>query len=134
MKGRLMSKIKYILAIVGCFMLATGAQANTSKDIEAGPIWNNGDAHTKCPQVCNMQWNGNWTTTQQGQMSVCGCSLSLVHGQSVDLPAGPIWNNNDAKKKCPTICKTAGWNGNWVTTVQGQMSVCGCTLAPLFPH
>jgi hypothetical protein len=47
-----------------------------------------------------------------------------------DIEAGPIWNNADAQGKCPATCSNFGagwkWNGNWVTTVPGKMSVCGC--------
>jgi hypothetical protein len=46
-----------------------------------------------------------------------------------DVNAGPIWNNNDAKNKCPKVCGNSGnsiWNGQWKTTIPGQMSVCGC--------
>ncbi len=44
-----------------------------------------------------------------------------------DLPAGPIWNNGDAKGKCEPVCrKFGGWNGNWKTTKRGRQSVCGC--------
>ncbi|MCP4383896.1 MAG: lectin MVL [Hyphomicrobiales bacterium] len=42
----------------------------------AGPIWNNADAQTKCPPVCishNQTWTGNWHTKVQGKMSVCQC-------------------------------------------------------------
>ncbi len=45
-------------------------------DVNAGPIWNNSEAATICPGVCATQedqWNGQWTTTQPGAMSVCGC-------------------------------------------------------------
>lgn len=44
-------------------------------DVEAGPIWNNSDAQTKCPATCASKggWNGQWTTTIPGEMSVCGC-------------------------------------------------------------
>ena len=51
-----------------------------SFDAKAGPIWNNPDAQTKCPKVCTQytaQWNGQWTTTIPGLMSVCGC---VPHG------------------------------------------------------
>lgn len=51
-------------------------QINKNFDAEAGPIWNNPDAQAKCPAVCSgytSQWNGQWTTTVPGQMSVCGC-------------------------------------------------------------
>ena len=47
---------------------------------------------------------------------------------AVDVPAGPIWNNDDAKVKCPAVCTAAGgrWNGNWRTVIPNQSSVCGC--------
>jgi hypothetical protein len=52
--------------------LAPLAQAH---DVEAGPIWNQGDAQEKCPKVCRPpeHWNGQWRTTDPGKMSVCGC-------------------------------------------------------------
>ena len=54
---------------------------------------------------------------------------SIVSGitPSVDVPAGPIWNNDDAKIKCPAVCTAVGrtWSGGWTTTIWGQMSVCG---------
>jgi FtsP/CotA-like multicopper oxidase with cupredoxin domain len=49
---------------------------------------------------------------------------------SWDVKAGPIWNNADAQKKCPTVCsnKNGGtWNNQWKTTVPGKESVCGCS-------
>ncbi len=56
--------------------------------------------------------------------------ISANAGQNTfTVEAGPIWNNSDAQKKCPTACdsKIATWNGQWWTTVQGKMSVCQCT-------
>ena len=45
-------------------------------DLEAGSIWSQEDAKNKCPNACanNGGWNGEWTTTQPGIMSVCGCN------------------------------------------------------------
>lgn len=45
-----------------------------------------------------------------------------------DYPAGPIWNQADAQRKCPAVCARAGrtWDGNWRTTEFGRMSVCNC--------
>jgi FtsP/CotA-like multicopper oxidase with cupredoxin domain len=57
-------------------------------------------------------------------------SLSLpVPGES-DRPAGPIWNNDDAKVRCPEACRAdnATWNGQWTTTIPGKLSVCGCVI------
>ena len=47
---------------------------------------------------------------------------------AVDIPAGPIWNNEDAKVKCPVACAAASrrWNGQWTTVIWGKQSVCGC--------
>ena len=45
-------------------------------DVDAGPLFNQQEAEAKCPGVCKGQgqvWNGQWTTTVQGQQSVCGC-------------------------------------------------------------
>ncbi|MDF5733892.1 MAG: mannan-binding lectin [Rhizonema sp. PD38] len=57
---------------------------------------------------------------------------SVVFGFSnnafaLDVKAGPIWNNDDAKVKCPIAAAAANgvWNGQWTTTVPGTMSVCG---------
>lgn len=47
-----------------------------TRSFNAGPIWNNADAQTKCPAVCishDRSWNGNWVTTQEGRMSQCEC-------------------------------------------------------------
>ncbi len=43
--------------------------------------------------------------------------------------AGPIWSTQDAQTKCPQTCGRYGsWNGQWWTTVSGEMSVCQCCL------
>jgi len=53
-----------------------------------------------------------------------------VHGtaSAFDVNAGPIWNQQDAQAKCPGVCSSLSWNGQWKTTVEGQMSVCGTTV------
>ena len=90
-------------------------------DVKAGPIWSNADAQMKCPSVCGgLSWNGQWTTTEPGRMSVCGTA------QSVDVPVGPIWSNADAQTKCPNQLRKVTWSGQWTTIVPAQMSVCGC--------
>lgn len=53
--------------------------------------------------------------------------IMLGQCKATDVQAGPIWNNADAQQKCVQTCQDkGGWNGNWTTTVPGQMSVCGC--------
>ncbi len=44
------------------------------RKVEAGPIWNQADADIKCPVVADAvrgKWTGQWSTSKQGQMSVC---------------------------------------------------------------
>lgn len=50
-------------------------QCQTPSDVKAGPIWSDKDAQAKCTQTCADKggWNGNWTTTEMGVMSVCSC-------------------------------------------------------------
>jgi hypothetical protein len=49
-------------------------------------------------------------------------SYSGVH----NVEAGPIWSQEDATVKCPALATAARgkWTGQWVTTRQGEMSVC----------
>lgn len=53
--------------------LATEQQCT---DVDAGPIFGQSEAEAVCPKVCSgveSEWNGQWTTTQWGVASVCGC-------------------------------------------------------------
>ncbi|HVV69095.1 MAG TPA: mannan-binding lectin [Gammaproteobacteria bacterium] len=52
------------------------------------------------------------------------------HPQTVDVQAGPIWNQPNAEQVCPSVCQNnrGTWTGQWRTTVPGQMSVCQCQL------
>jgi hypothetical protein len=97
-------------------------------NMEAGPIWNQGEAASKCAAACKLTWNGQWTTTVAGKMSVCGATNDAPHKPAKgDVKVGPIWNQDDATKKCPAGLAKIKWNGQWTTTVPGKMSVCGCT-------
>ncbi|MBP5264341.1 MAG: mannan-binding lectin [Lachnospiraceae bacterium] len=106
-------------------------------DIPAGPIWNQADAEKKCPMVCAAHfgtWNGQWKTVVEGKMSVCGCEIDTDRQGTKELIlnviAGPIWNQDDAKEKCPVVCASYGgeWTGGWHTPEEtwGKMSVCEC--------
>jgi Mannan-binding protein len=55
---------------------------------------------------------------------------SATQASARDVKAGPIWNNEDAKVKCPVAAAAVGgeWNGQWVTTVWGKESVCGVNI------
>ncbi len=108
-------------------------------DIPAGPIWNDDDAKEKAPVVAAAHggnWNGQWTTVVEGAMSVVGVELPAPAGDgggtefTLDVPAGPIWNNEDAQEKGPVVAASYNgqWNGQWKTIVEGSMSVIGCTF------
>ena len=111
-----------------------GAQTRTIS-VEAGPIWDQSDAGQKCPQVAKENrgtWSGGWRTTVPGRMSVCDIRLSPSKEIRIVEPieAGPIWNQSDAEKKCAEVAKknSGTWNGQWRTTVPGNMSVCEIRL------
>ena len=57
------------------------------------------------------------------------CVVSC-HAGAADVEAGPIWDQADANKKCPVVCEknNGTWDGQWRTTVPGEMSVCGCQM------
>ncbi|WP_206207931.1 mannan-binding lectin [Ahniella affigens] len=60
------------------WFLGFGVPTQACQDINAGPIFSNNDAKTKCPAVCAVAlrtWKGQWTTTEPGVQSVCGCCL-----------------------------------------------------------
>jgi len=72
-----MTALRDWVAGLSLFFAASDIPACAAENIDAGPIWNNADAGTKCPAVCTSHgrtWTGNWHTTVQGQMSRCECT------------------------------------------------------------
>ena len=129
------------IAPAALLLAAAPVEAKHGKQtVEAGPIWNDIDAKMKCPRAASAagaKWTGQWWTTVPGQMSVCqitrdagwnsGGGGSGGGGKSKNtVDAGPIWNDIDAKMKCPRAASSVGaaWTGQWWTTVPGRMSVC----------
>ncbi|WP_420130560.1 mannan-binding lectin [Longimicrobium sp.] len=107
--------------------------------IPAGPIWSNDDAQTKAPIVAAAhggKWNGQWRTVVDSVMSTVDVEFPAPANGSggvtftMDVPAGPIWNNEDAQTKGPIVAASYNgtWNGQWTTTVEGAMSVIGVTF------
>jgi len=43
----------------------------------------------------------------------------------IDIPAGPLWNDEDAKEKAPKVAAAhqGKWTGQWNTVVENEMSV-----------
>jgi hypothetical protein len=113
-----------VAAAIASFALVGTAVAF---DMEAGPIFNQGEAGAKCAAACKLTWNGQWRTTVPSRMSVCGGTNAAPPKQTTDVPVGPIFSQNEAKAKCDDGLAKIRWNGQWTTTVPGTMSVCGCT-------
>jgi hypothetical protein len=109
--------------------------------IPAGPIWNNEDAQTKGPMVAAAhggKWNGQWRTVVEGEMSTVDIELPSPAASengganfTLSVPAGPIWNNEDAQTKAPVVAASYNgkWNGQWRTIVEGQMSTIDVAFA-----
>ncbi|GEM_PF-673860 len=107
--------------------------------IPAGPLWSNDDAQLKAPYICAAhggKFDGVWSTVVRGKMSVINCVMRYTPPKNptvfkLDVPAGPIWSNEDAKEKCEAICASYGgkWTGQWKTIIPNRMSVCECEFS-----
>lgn len=81
--------------VAACLLLAGLAAHAQVFPVEAGPIWNDGDARGKCPTTCDRAggkvWTGDWRTTRAGRMSTCDCVIpGTSHGDYADgTVAGP---------------------------------------------
>jgi hypothetical protein len=133
--------LSMICAAAPAALLLSSAPASAkhgTRDVEAGPLWNQMDADRKCPRVARDAggtWTGQWHTTIPGQMSVCEVAgahegrgwIDIHKGHKVkSVEVGPIWNQMDAERKCTAAARERGgtWNGQWRTTVPGRMSEC----------
>ncbi|GAA1619407.1 hypothetical protein GCM10009828_054580 [Actinoplanes couchii] len=105
--------------------------------VPAGPLWNDSHAQEVGPMIAAAhfgRFTGQWRTMVPGLMSVVEIEVTAeptgTSEFTMDVPAGPIWNHDDAKQKCPAICASYGgtWNGHWTTVVPGRFSVAGCTF------
>jgi hypothetical protein len=106
-------------------------------NVPAGPLFSNDEAQQKGPFIAAAhlgKFTGQWNTVVENEMSVIEVEMESgmvgIDSYTMDVLAGPIWSNDDAKLKCPAICASYGgqWNGQWKTVVEGKMSVCGCTF------
>lgn len=134
MNTKVMALMCAAALLTACQTAPAAGPAAAARDFNAGPIWNQDDAQLKCPIVAAAvagTWNGQWVTTEQGRMSVCGIegaraipTVQAAEGRA--FRAGPIWDNNDAQAKCPVVAAAVGgeWNGHWWTTAASEMSVC----------
>lgn len=49
-----------------------------------------------------------------------------------DVEAGPIWNNDDARGKCPEVCGGVRWDGRWAAGPDGTTE-CGTSAGVPVP-
>ncbi len=101
-------------------------------DIPAGPLWSDEEARQLGPLIAAAhqgRFTGQWRTVVPNAMSVIEVELPTHHiGSSAfttDVPAGPIWSNDEAQKIGPSIAASYGatFTGQWRTIVEGVMSV-----------
>lgn len=61
-----------------CELRLPSRDGNVVENVEVGPIWNQMDAQSKCPDAAKANggaWTGQWHTTVPGRMSVCELRL-----------------------------------------------------------
>ncbi len=108
-----------------------------TRNVAAGPIWDDKQAAQKCPVVAannQSKWTGNWTKTGPGHVSVCEISTATVaaaqpkpaatlrpvqantgSGKRREVSVGGIWDQAQAVKKCPLAATNnkGRWTGKW---------------------
>jgi hypothetical protein len=91
-----------------------------------GPLWSQKHAEEKATAYINghpgLIWTREWQTTIPGNMSV----IRVQSAGIVDVPIGPIWNQQDAELKARAFIRShpyLRWTGSWNTTQSGKMSV-----------
>jgi len=76
----------------------SGEASARGRNINAGPLWNDGHANSTCPRICRqngLRWTGDWATTIPNTMSVCGCGEWRLRGSA---PA-PIQQLTDTEQR-----------------------------------
>ncbi len=85
----------------------SGSEEPKNFDVEAGPIWNNNHAQERCPELLaewnrnrksgepEARWTGQWVTTREGEMSVCG--FATGSSGSAASVAGALYEDQDGE-------------------------------------
>ena len=98
----------------------SGEASARGRNINAGPIWDNGHANRVCPNLCRqnqLKWTGDWVTTIPNTMSVCGCGEWRVldkNGRVIN-PGNPF-PTKDVRQDIPRAAwrRYVNWMGNFV--------------------
>lgn len=123
------------------FAEAAGMKVKNDKT-EGDVTWLEGDikgvpfgilSAKKGEKILVSSWGGKDRAAMKGIFETVKGVNADSKESTLDLEAGPIWNNEHAKERCPEVLKSwlkanpdkdAEWTGGWSTTVQGKMSVC----------
>ena len=85
----------------------SGSEEPKNFDVEAGPIWNNDHALERCPELLaewnrnrkpgepEARWTGQWVTTREGEMSVCGFATGPSGSAAGSSGAGALYEDQD---------------------------------------
>ncbi|ASP38469.1 hypothetical protein CHH28_07190 [Bacterioplanes sanyensis] len=102
-------------------------------ELSEGPmLFSNIEMKDVAGQVLSPQWTPFTTLVNKNlcksTMTVNNNGIAVTKPAYIGLEAGPIWDNSDARNKCPSTCGRAclQWSGQWRTTEPGKQSVCGC--------
>ena len=121
---------------------ANEAIEDDTHDVEVGPIWNQAHAYeVACTYIQDhpdLEWTGQWNTTQPGVMSVIQVRRKplrprpeTVHSLPQEnnahfIEVGPIWSQAHASEVANRYIlehPEMEWTGHWNTTRPGIMSV-----------
>ena len=113
----------------GSLRLANTVAETTFQHVDLNPASNSNFASNcfGCHGYAGTADAKNKNTTS-GNLSHLFLDVVAGLGQCVHVQAGPIYSQSEAETTCPTTCSIplGKWNGQWKTTEQNVMSVCGC--------
>ena len=105
-----MRMTRYGAAALVLIFTSAGASAQQNIVAEAGPIWSDSHAQTRCPEVARTRgglWTGEWWTTVQGRMSVCVVQLSSA-APAPDRVSGVGCTQTGAPISCLSVTPDGG--------------------------
>lgn len=85
-----------------------------------------------------------WSISFISMMMLAACApvghherYAAVHPNTVEVEAGSVRSDAEARSLCPSVCGNRGWTGGWRQTGDDHRAVCECSAggvaAPLSP-
>ncbi len=109
-------------SLLAASLLASAMAHAETRAVNAGPIFNHGQANRVCPSVCSRAgatWTRQWWTTVQGRMSVCECAFPEAQPATPALAIGryranhPHWSGYVNIAADHTYARDNGDPGTW---------------------